>query len=248
MLLLIFPISLLPPVAMYFFLRNRKKEDAAYRLICSKALKRGAFLCPVLVLLFSGVCYLGKLLLMKAGLSELGCAMYSDFLLCSFSEELMKYLLFKDLMKKNPYSYSKLDAISLMMIGGIGFGLIESVVYAGGANAGMMLTRGFTAMHCGYGFILGYFAAKGMKTGRKGYLRMGFVLTFLLHGTYDFCLSDELGKINENFALISLALAAVAILTLIVSILYIRRGRGKADFEEPLNAEPLNAEFLKPEV
>lgn len=243
MLLLIFPISLLPPVAMYFFLRNRKKEDGTYRLLCSKALKRGAFLCPVLVLLFSGVCYLGQLLLMKAGLSELGCAMYSDFILCSFSEELMKYLLFKDLMKKNSYAYSKLDAISLMMVVGIGFGLIESVVYAFGANAGMMLTRGFTAMHCGYGFILGYFAAKGLKTDRRGYLWMGFTITFLLHGTYDFCLSDELGKINENFALISLALAVVSILTLIISILYIRRGRGKSEYEEPLRAES-----LKPEV
>lgn len=96
-------------------------------------------------------------------------AIYHNFIVLALAEEIAKYRILKGLLKKNPYPYTWIDITSSMMIVGIGFEITESVAYAFGSNAGMMLTRGLTAMHCGYGFIMGYFIGKGMQTGQKRY-------------------------------------------------------------------------------
>ena len=75
-------------------------------------------------------------------------------------------------------------------------------------------------MHCGYGFIMGCFLAKGMKTGDKKYTVLGLLIPFVLHATYDACLGDAVDKINSNFMFVSGALAVVAIITLVVAIVF----------------------------
>lgn len=237
MLILIFIVSLLPSVLIYLWLRKRKAEDSQYRTICTHAFERGAFLCVALVLVLSSIFYIIEKIIVLLGAGSVFTTVYHNFIVLALSEELIKYLALKGLIKKNPYSYSWLDITSWMMIIGIGFGLSESVVYALGANAGIMLTRGFTAMHCGYGFIMGYFVGKGMKTGLKRYTAIGILLPFLLHGSYDCCLSDTIGQVNENLVYISLILAVAAIITLVIAILHVRRAKGKAEYAVSLFAE-----------
>ncbi len=237
MLILVFAVSLLPAIFMYRWLRKRKEADSEYRRICTAALKQGALRCVLLVVCFSAVLYVIRGILSLLGVGKVALALYYNFIVLALAEECAKYLSFRQLLKKNPYPYSQLNITMLMMIVGIGFELTESVVYAFGANAGMMLMRGLTAMHCGYGFIMGYFLGKGMKTGKKQYTVLGILLPFLIHGLYDACLSDALGEISEYFAYVSLGLAALALVTLIVSIVYIRKSEKKPEYTEPLQLE-----------
>lgn len=240
MLILIFILSLLPSILIYLWLRKRNAAGSKYRSLCSHAFLRGAFLCVVLVLVLSSIFYLIERIILLLGVGSVVAAIYHNFIVLALSEELVKYFALKGLIKKNPYSYSWLDITSLMMIIGIGFGLSESVVYAFGANAGIMLTRGFTAMHCGYGFIMGFFVGKGMKAGNNRYTAIGILLPFLLHGTYDCCLSDTIGQVNENLIYISLILAVAAIVTLVIAIIHVRRAKRKVKYTTSLFSDPSN--------
>ena len=234
--IIIFIVSLIPAILIYRWLRNRR-EDKEYRHICACALKRGATLCVLLVLALSAIFYVVERLLVAVGAGDLLAAIFRNFIVLALAEETAKYLMLKGLLKKHPYPYAWIDITSLMMIVGMGFGITESVAYAFGANAGMMLMRGITAMHCGYGFIMGYFVGKGMNTGKKKYTAIGFLIPFLLHGMYDFCLSDTLGAISENFAYVSLALAVAALITLIVSIIHIHKAGKSEKYIERLPLE-----------
>ncbi len=227
MLILIFVLSLLPSYLIYRFLRNRKVEDKEYKRICFSALKRGMFLSVALTMVVSSLFYIVERILVALGASTIAITVYHNFILFALAEELVKYYVLKNILKKNPYPYDSLDIVSLMMIVGMGFGITEAIVYAIGANAGMMLVRGFTAMHCGYGFIMGYYIAKGIETKKKKYTILGIIIPFILHGSYDTCLSEVIWEVNENFMYVSLLLAVVAIITLIVAILYIRKANKK---------------------
>ena len=232
LLILVFLLSMLPNVLIYLWLK-KAKDDEKYRSICLKALLRGIIFSSLLVLVVSTIFYVfERLFITKLGvvISEV----FHNFIVLAFAEESVKYLMLRGLIKKNPYSYSQLDILSLMMIVGIGFGMIESLIYAFITNAGMMIVRGITAMHCGYGFIMGYFVSKAMKTKKKGYTFLGIFIPFLLHGTYDLCLSEELAKISEYYAFISLALAIFAIITLFIAIIYIRKARKNSECVKPL--------------
>ena len=220
--IIIFIVSLLPAILIYRWLKKRR-EDKEYQHICACALKRGATLCVLLVLALSAMFYVIERLLRAAGAGDLLTAIFKNFIVLALAEELAKFRMLKGLIKKHPYPYAWVDITSLMMIVGMGFGITESIAYAFGANAGMMLIRGITAMHCGYGFIMGYLVGKGMKTGEKKYTALGFLLPLLFHGMYDFCLSDTLGAISEDFAYVSLGLAVVALITLIVAIVHISK-------------------------
>lgn len=231
MLIIVFALSLVPSILIYLMLKNRKPQDIEYKKICTSALRRGAFPGAVFVILFSAVLYIFEIVLKLLGANAVIVSMYQDFILAALSEELVKYMLLKRLLKKTNYPYTQTDIVSWMMLIGMGFGILEAFWYAIGANAGMMLTRGICAMHCGYGFIMGYFVSRGMQTGKKKYTICGILLPFLLHGLYDFCLSDTLTQISEDFAYVSLALAIIAIITLIIAIIYIKKDRKQAAYE-----------------
>ncbi len=231
MLIIVFALSLVPSILIYLMLKNRKPNDIEYKKMCKTALIKGAFPGALFVILFSATLYTFEIAMRLLGANAIILAIYNDFVLAALSEELVKYYMLRTLLKKSTYPYSRTDIISFMMLIGIGFGMLEALWYAIGANAGMMLTRGICAMHCGYGFIMGYFVSKGIQTGNRKYTVVGFFLPLLLHGMYDFCLSDTLAQISEDFAYISLALAIVAIITLIIAIVYIRRDRKQAAYE-----------------
>ncbi len=234
-LILILILSLVPATLIYLWLKKRK-DDEAYRTICSKAFVRGILWTVLLVILTSAILYIvERLFVVKLGVVI--TEVFHNFIVLAFAEELVKYLMFRGLIKKNSYSYSWLDITSLMMIIGIGFGLSESLAYAIGANAGMMIVRGLTAMHCGYGFIMGHFTGKAMKTNKKSYSVLAFILPLMLHGTYDFCLSEELAKISEYFAYVSLILAIAAIITLVIAIIHINKAKKSSVYTEPLVSE-----------
>ena len=145
----------------------------------------------------------------------------------AFAEELVKYLAFRRTLKKTDYRVSWLDVTVLMVITGIGFDLIESIIYAIGASVPVVLIRGICIPHAGHGFITGYFYGKGVKNGNPSVKWRGFVLAWLIHGLYDFSLSEAFIAINDNLAAVALSLAVLDIVLVILLVRFVRKRRNQ---------------------
>ena len=226
-------ISLIPLAALFFWLRNRLNNDEEYRKLCNKTLGRGA-LSTFTVVLFSGVSFFAIRL---TGLHHTNPLLYQalyTFVVLALMEEIAKYNAFRKVLKETAYPYSWLDTVSLMTISGIGFGLLEAVVYAIGASIPVALVRGICLPHAGYGFITGYFYGKGIKTGRSAVRWLGFVLSWLIHGLYDFSLSEEFMAVNDNLVVIPLLLALLDIILVVILIVFAGKARTRRIYTEPL--------------
>ncbi len=227
-------ISSLPSLAVFFMLRNNHGDDAEYRKTCLKLLGKG-LLSTFQVMLLSGTFALIRSLTnLNDLLSPLMAEAYRTFLINSFSEETVKYLNGRATMKKMGDKLSWLDTISFMTISGMGFGLAEDVVYAVSTNPIQIVVRGITMSHAVYGMIMGYFTGKRIKTGKKIYGALSFLVTFFLHGMYNLSLSDKLGDFGVFFAVTSTFLLTCYE---VFMIFFIRKARNKEEYTEPLIAK-----------
>lgn len=234
LLILFFIISLLPSIFLYIWMKKRKKDDIEYQNICKIALKKGLFISTTTALGFSACFSIIQIILELVDVNEIPLEIYYNFVLLAFSEELAKFITFKNIVKKNTYNYSLLDILCLMVIVALGFELLEACVYAIGADIGTMLTRGLTIMHGSYAFVMGYFYCKSIKSKNRGTFIFGFSLSVILHGLYDFCLNDVANKINENLVYVSLILAVVSIILIIMMIVYINKQKKDPKYNETL--------------
>ncbi len=123
--------------------------------------------------------------------------------------------------------------VVLMTIVGAGFGFIESITYAIGASIPVVLVRGICVPHAGYGFVTGYFYGKGMKTGKPAVKWTGFLLSWLMHGMYDFSLSEEFIALNDNLMAVALLLALLEIVLVIRMIVFVKKKRKIEMYTEP---------------
>jgi polyferredoxin len=74
---------------------------------------------------------------------------------------------------------------------------------------------------------MGWFYGKHIETGKKIYGIVAFGLPFLIHGLYDFSLSEELLKTNDNLAFIGLSLAVLDVVLIILMIRFFLISRKK---------------------
>ena len=119
-------VSLVPAIALYLWLKNRKKDDVSFRELCGTALKRG-ILSVFPVLLCSAVFHI---IIRLTGVKDANPLLYEAlhaFLVLALAEELVKYLTFRRTLKNTDYKVSWVDVTALMTIVGIGFDLIESI-------------------------------------------------------------------------------------------------------------------------
>ncbi len=86
-----------------------------------------------------------------------------------------------------------------------------------------IIVRGLCIPHVAYGFIMGWFVAKALETGKKSYIIPGFLIPFILHGCYDFFLSEEIEAINDDLGMISLLLVVVDLIIIIRFLFWIRK-------------------------
>ncbi len=225
-------VSFVPCIGLYLWLRKNgggtgEEGRTEFKAICKKTLVQGILtLFPVVLL--SGVSYV---LLRLTGLQNTNPLLYQalyTFGVLALMEELAKYLTFRRVLKKTDSQYSWLDITILMTIVGIGFGLIESILYLFGASVPVVLVRGLCIPHAGYGFIVGYFYGKGIKNDNPGLKWIGFVIAWLLHGLYDFSLSEEFVAINENLVFVGVLLALLDIVLVIMLIVFVRKAKKHA--------------------
>lgn len=238
--ILFFLLSIIPSVLIILWLKNRRREDALYQKSCKSALVRGL----IVILPIIGVSALFSILnrvLQLTLLKDLNVLIYRaiyTFIVLAFAEELVKFRAFQLLLKKRYNAYTWADVTAFMVIIGTGFGLIEDIPYAIGASPMIMLVRGITMGHVGYGFMMGWFYGKRLYTGKKLYGVLSFLLPFLLHGLYDFSLSEELLALSDDFAVIGVSLAVFDIVLLILMIRYFRRSSRKECYNVPLITLP----------
>lgn len=234
--LFFFILSIVPSVLILIRLKNRKKSDPLYLKNCNSALKRG-LLCVFPIIFLSAFLHIARNLLTKfifPGTNILVSQAIYTFIVLAFSEELVKYLMFRNLLRKKDNDYSWADVTAFMVIIGTAFGLVEDIPYALGASPAIMLVRGITMGHVGYGFIMGWFYGKHLKTGKRKYSIIAFCLPFLAHGLYDFSLSEELLETNDNLAIIGLSLALLDIVLIILMIRFFKLTRQKDHYLVPL--------------
>ena len=235
-LILSFVVSLIPSVLIVRWLSRRKKDELNYRNTCKGALYRGLF-CVLPVLGVSGVLYITLALIRKFVYPDMPTLVYQffyKFIVLAFAEELVKFFCFKNLLKNYPGEWTWADLTAFMVIVGTGFGLIEDIPYAIGASPIIMLVRGITMGHVGYAFIMGWFYGKMRYTGKKIYGIIGFMLPFILHGLYDFGLSDELLAVNDDLAIVAVSLALLDLVLLFLMIRFFRRAPKREKYNQPL--------------
>ena len=226
--------SMIFPLATYFFLRNAHKENPDYRKDCRKLLLSGLLLC-IPVFGFSLLCDLVFVFLGLRSKYPFLKPVFEAFVLMAFSEELMKYLLAGKIIKKNHSAVSFLDVMSYTTIAAIGFEIMESVVYVASANVAQILVRGITNMHAAFGLIMGYILAKGYKKNGKAPVVQAVLASTLIHGIYDFCLSEEI--IETDWGYISLLLAALCLVLVVYNFFFMTKARKKSYYTDPLFPE-----------
>ena len=214
-------VSFVPSISLLLWLRNCLKKEDAYKKLCNQTLWQGAA-CMLPILLLSGSSYF---ILRLTRLQNTVLALM---------EEAAKYWGFTRILKKTDYAYSWLDTAVLMTIIGLGFGMLESVVYAIGASVPVVLVRGICVPHAGYGFLTGYFYGKGSKSEKPILKWTVFLLSWLMHGLYDFSLSEEFIAINDNLAIVALLLAVLDIVLVFFLIGFARKAKKQALYTEPL--------------
>ncbi len=187
-LILAFLLSIIPSVLIIIMLRNRRKDDILYIKSCNQAIKSGLFsILPIIGVsaAFAIVAKILSLTLLKNANDLINEAIYI-FIVLAFAEELVKFLCLKKLLKKQDYEYTWADVAAFMVIIGTGFGLMEDIPYAIGASPGIMLVRGITMGHVGYGFLMGWFYGKYLYTGKKQF------------GVITYRLRHSLPKVKKN--------------------------------------------------
>ncbi|MBO4818630.1 MAG: PrsW family intramembrane metalloprotease [Firmicutes bacterium] len=227
MSVLVLLLSFIPAILMFFFLR-KNREDPDYRKACGKLLWKGVLsaalvtLADLIVVLLWGLTGLGDI-------HWLVNALFKTFVIFATVEEAVKFRTAKKALNEQR-AVSRLDVISFMAISAMGFGMIEDVVYMLETNIGQIIVRGVMMGHVGYGLIMGLIYSKGMKNGSKFAKFLGLLIPILIHGLYDFSLTENLPEVFDFLAVLNAFGVTVFI---IVMIFIIRKKRKDPEFTVP---------------
>lgn len=230
-------VSLIPTAALFCWLRSFKKGDAAHQTLCNRSLRGGA-LCSFAVLAVSGVF---EVALRLTGLRDTNALLYQalhTFVVLALTEEAVKFLAFRRVLMKTDAPCSWLDVTMMMTLVGLGFGAVENVFTAISSGVEMMLIRGVTIAHGGYGFVVGYYYGKGARTDKNGWKALGFLLMWLVHGLYDFSLSEEFVALHEDLMMVAVALTFLDLVLAVVLVVFFAKARKKALYTLPLRDDP----------
>lgn len=213
------------PALVFFFWYTTFKRDKDYKNACRDLLIKGVLSC-LGVVLFS---FVANVLWAMTGLGKTHPILdkaFHAFVLAAVSEELVKYLTTKGYIKKHNLKVSWIDLMVFTAIVGIGFHLIESVVYLFESSAGQMIVRGFTAMHMTHGLIIGYYFGKAITKNKPFYKVLALLIPIIVHGFYDFTLAEEVTAWCEYLVvgpILSLLIDFIYLFVLIVFIIKSRK-------------------------
>lgn len=231
--LIALPVSLIPAILLFIFLKKKVRPEVQYRKLCNWCLLAGA-LCSFVIVACSGVSYVG---LKMSGVNDTYPLLYEflyTFIVLALVEEFVKYITFRLMIQIRRYPYSWMDIIALMTIVGLGFDFLESLALLLTSGPAVLLIRGISIPHAGYAYIIGYFFGKAKKEGRPWLTALGFVASWLIHGLYDFSLSDMLTEVYPGFIAIALGIALLDLILVICLCIFIKRKKNDPVYTDPL--------------
>ena len=230
--ILAFIASMIPSAFFVIYCFTRKKNGREYKRYCRWCILLGAssFIGLskfVLILQFAGN-------FIFANMDPLYQVAYQKYIIAALLEETFKCVMFFMAFHICMYRASWRDIVVGMCLSAAGFSIFETGVYGMVTTPGQMLVRGILLMHISYQFITAYGTCLLATKRRKWPFVLSFFIAVFLHGTYDFCLSDELNAVNENFGMISVALAFVAVAVDVAMIFFFVKTRKDPKFTAPL--------------
>lgn len=230
-----FLVSMIPAAFMFFWLRDkvRQPSEEEFKTSCNDAFVKGLLSTFPVVAGSAILSIIGALLGLRRDSSILGAAYYT-FIVLALVEELCKVFMCTRVLKKTKVNYTWLDIIIFMTIVSIGFEVLESVIYAFGTGPIHMIVRGVTLMHGGFGFIEGWFMGKGKYTGNKMTGVIGILIAWILHGAYDFGLSEIFLEVGDWSAMLSVSIAILSLILFIYMIIFFAKKSKKPQYLEPV--------------
>ncbi|HMQ46197.1 MAG TPA: PrsW family glutamic-type intramembrane protease [Saprospiraceae bacterium] len=125
-----------------------------------------------------------------------GTALLASFIVVALTEEALKYLALRIYPTQQSFFNEPMDGIVYAVMLGMGFATVENIIYAVRYGIETTVLRNLTAVpaHAAFAIIMGYFIglAKFSKEGRQLKWSLGLLIPFLLHGTYDFFILQEI--------------------------------------------------------
>lgn len=124
--------------------------------------------------------------------THFGVLFYSAFIRTALVEELLKLIILLAIPFNLKQFNEPMDGIVYAVMIGMGFAIVENIIYCMPSDITLAIVRDFTAVpsHAVFGVILGYYVglAKFDRTNLLKYISIGFFLAVAVHGLYDFFL------------------------------------------------------------
>ena len=169
-------------------------------------------------------------------------AFFAAFVVAGLIEEGAKALCLRVVVWNRPEFDERLDAMVYAAWAGLGFALVENVLYLAGTEtsgdyAGMFVARALLSvpLHASAAAIMGYYAARRRFDNAGPGIGGGLALAVLLHGTFDFALFRAAsGASDESSAAGLYGLLAVAVaIGGVVAVRRLARAALAADDADP---------------
>ncbi len=136
-----------------------------------------------------------------------------NFLGVALMEELCKFVLLKWGSWRSPEFNYRFDGIVYAVFVSLGFAAIENILYVTQSGLGVALARALLSIpgHMVFAVFMGAFYSKAKSrklTGRSGswgLMLVGLLVSVVLHGFYDFCLTMDSGALYAVFFVFAIA-------------------------------------------
>jgi len=192
-----------------------------------------------------------QILAAKLGLDpseNLGYLLLDVFIIVALSEELVKFIMLMTYPYRRPFFNEPMDGIVYAIMVGMGFAVVENIMYAYNHGIETVIVRAFTAVpaHAIFAVFMGYFVglSKFHHLSKWRLIGFGFFIAVLVHGIYDFFILQRYYDWLMAFGLVTI------IVGLYLSWLLIKDHRDNSPFkataesgtiaEEPFNIQTYN--------
>lgn len=112
------------------------------------------------------------------------------FIIVALSEELVKFIMLMAYPYRRPFFNEPMDGIVYAIMVGMGFAVVENIMYAYNYGIDTVIVRAFTAVpaHAIFAVFMGYFVglSKFHPASKWKLIAFGFFLAVMVHGIYDF--------------------------------------------------------------
>lgn len=116
-------------------------------------------------------------------------SLFEAFVTAALIEESLKLLVLRGYSFKKSSFDEPMDGILYGVASALGFATLENILYVVEGGLGVAVMRGLLSVpgHASWGAMLGFFAGRGVLSGRKvRWSLAGLGLAVLFHGLYDF--------------------------------------------------------------